>query len=235
MELIPESRKQFKANLHCHSTLSDGKKTPEELKALYKGHGYSVLSITDHEVPYDHSDLNDPDFLLLTGYEGYIRPDPKAHYDIFAQEVHLNLFARDPHNETLICYHPNYVKYLKKFRAPEEIVRAGSEKEREYSVPYIQNYIDTAIANGYLVAYNHPYWSMEDTEQILSYRGLFSMEMVNGGSYVSNRLEYNAAIYDQLTRRGMRIAVHGGDDNHNSAPLDSVDITFAPAYRVMAG
>ena len=27
--------KQYKANLHCHSILSDGKKTPEELKELY--------------------------------------------------------------------------------------------------------------------------------------------------------------------------------------------------------
>ena len=230
MELIKKEQKQYKANLHCHSVLSDDKNTPEELKELYKSHGYSILSITDHEVPWDHSDLSDPDFLLLTGYECYIRTNPSAHYDVYAQEVHLNLFARDPHNETMICYNPNYLKYLLKFRPLEEIRRAGSERTREYSVEYIQEYIDTAIANGYIVAYNHPYWSMENSEQLLSYHGLFSMEMVNGGSFVSNRLEYNAALYDQLTRRGMRIAVHGGDDNHNRAPVGSVDCDSFRAF-----
>ena len=39
--LIDPAKKQYKANLHCHSVLSDGHCTPEELKAMYKAHGYS--------------------------------------------------------------------------------------------------------------------------------------------------------------------------------------------------
>ena len=39
----------FKADLHCHSTMSDGTKTPEELLALAKEIGLSGLSITDHD------------------------------------------------------------------------------------------------------------------------------------------------------------------------------------------
>ena len=35
--LIPEEGKFYKANLHCHTTISDGKMTPEEVKAYYKG------------------------------------------------------------------------------------------------------------------------------------------------------------------------------------------------------
>ena len=49
--LISPHVKQYKANLHCHSTLSDGHLTPEQLKKLYKDNGYSILSITDHERP----------------------------------------------------------------------------------------------------------------------------------------------------------------------------------------
>ena len=48
---ISKDKKQFKANMHCHSTISDGKLTPEELKAAYKAQGYSVLAITDHCYP----------------------------------------------------------------------------------------------------------------------------------------------------------------------------------------
>ena len=65
MYLISPNKKQYKANLHCHSVLSDGKKTPEELVAMYKAHGYSVLAITDHERPHQHQQMNTEDFLLL--------------------------------------------------------------------------------------------------------------------------------------------------------------------------
>ena len=40
--LLPETGHFYKANLHAHSTLSDGRLTPEELKAAYKAHGYSA-------------------------------------------------------------------------------------------------------------------------------------------------------------------------------------------------
>ena len=62
MYLISPDKKQYKANLHCHSTISDGNLTPEQLKEAYKGQGYSVLCITDHEIPADHSHLTDKDF-----------------------------------------------------------------------------------------------------------------------------------------------------------------------------
>ena len=37
------------ANLHLHSTHSDGKYTPEELVLLAKGEGYGAIAITDHD------------------------------------------------------------------------------------------------------------------------------------------------------------------------------------------
>ena len=63
--LISPSKKQYKANLHCHSILSDGKKTPDELKEMYKRNGYSILAITDHERPYEHQRLADEDTLAV--------------------------------------------------------------------------------------------------------------------------------------------------------------------------
>ena len=49
--LIPDSGRFYKANLHCHTTVSDGMKTPAEIKALYQANGYSIVAFTDHDVP----------------------------------------------------------------------------------------------------------------------------------------------------------------------------------------
>ena len=218
IDLIKKGQTQYKANLHSHSTYSDGRRTPQQLKEMYRKNGYSILAITDHEVPYSHFALSEPDFLMLTGYECYIRPDPLAVYDPYEPEVHLNLFAKDPHNETMICYNPNYSKYILRYRTLENLKRAGSERTREYSRAYVQEYIDTALANGYLVAYNHPCWSMVSEADILAYRGCFSMEITNGGAHHASRMEYNAAIYDKMLLAGKHIFCHAGDDNHNVYP-----------------
>ena len=218
--LLSKNKNQYKANLHCHSSRSDGKLSPEELKALYKANGYSILSITDHCNPKDHSEMNEDDFLLLTGYEAYIRPDPLGRHNVFAPEVHLNLFARDPRNEAIVCYNEKYTKYIPK-EQHGEICKVGSQRAREYTVEYINEFIETAVENGYLVAYNHPVWSMEGEERILSYKNIFSLEMYNTSSFVSNNLENGEVLYDVMMRKGMRLGCHAGDDNHNQYAFDS--------------
>jgi len=214
MYLISPFKKQYKANLHCHSVLSDGKKTPQELKEMYKSHGYSILSITDHEAPKSHLYLNDDEFLTITGYETYVRPNAECRYDAYNKEIHINLFARDPKNEAIVCFNPKYCKYSTD-EQKEQYIKVGSQKTREYSVEYINELIKTAKENGYIAAYNHPWWSMEDEADILAYEGFFSMEMCNYSSYLLGKLEYNAALYDKMLLSGKRIACHGADDNHN--------------------
>lgn len=48
MIIFDGSRKLYKGNLHLHTTLSDGRKTPEEAMEIYKSAGYDFLAITDH-------------------------------------------------------------------------------------------------------------------------------------------------------------------------------------------
>lgn len=219
MILLSADKQQYKANLHCHSTCSDGRLSPAELKAAYKAHGYHILAITDHESPRSHNELSDDEFLMITGYEAYIRPDPNCRYDVFSPEIHLNLFAKDPDNNTLVGYNPACCKYLS---ADEQaaLPKTGSQRTREYSTDYINEFIRTACESGYLVAYNHPVWSMETDERIASYDGIFSMEIVNGNSDVINGLEYNGALYDRLLRQGKHWFVHACDDNHNVHGFD---------------
>ena len=48
-DLLTPGVNAYKANLHCHTTMSDGRLTPEEIKAHYQAHGYSIVAFTDHE------------------------------------------------------------------------------------------------------------------------------------------------------------------------------------------
>ncbi len=217
--LISPHKRQYKANLHCHSTLSDGKRTPHELKQMYKNKGYSILSITDHESPKCHSYLDDKDFITITGYEAYIRKAKNCAYDVYEKEVHLNLFAREQKDETIICYNAPCCKYISKERA-ESLPKAGSQRPREYSVAYINQFVKEARENGYIVAYNHPCWSMEEEKDIMQYEGFFSMEMCNYSAHKLSALEYNGNLYNKLLRAGKTVFCHSSDDNHNDYPDD---------------
>ena len=122
---------QFKANLHSHSNLSDGSLTPEAMAEAYKSRGYSVLAITDHEAPYDHTHLSTSDFLMLTGYEAYIRPSSNCQLDAYGPEIHLNLLAKEPHNTCFVAYDPNFCKYMPHALA-ESREQAGNLGPRRY-------------------------------------------------------------------------------------------------------
>ena len=218
MYLIDPNKKQFKANLHSHSIHSDGHLTPEQMKAAYKDHGYSILCISDHETTNDYSYMTEPDFLMLTGYEAYIRPDYK--FDPFCSEVHLNLFARDPHNVGIVYFQPKSCKYLSQERQ-KTVPKYGPVVEREYTTEFVNQFIQCAKDNGYIVTYNHPVWSQESHERIMSYEGFFSIEICNWGSMAAaGRQEYNIDLYHKLLRSGRRLFVHSADDNHNKEAFD---------------
>ena len=69
----------FKGNLHCHTTNSDGKLTPEECKAFYREHGYDFLSITDHRKLSEETHMEDG-MLVLCGMEmDYYLPGEVVH------------------------------------------------------------------------------------------------------------------------------------------------------------
>ena len=212
VELLKKSKNFYKANLHAHSTVSDGKFTPAELKALYKNKGYSILSITDHELLVDHSELDDENFLMLTGMEyAFIEKD-----DYFVSKtIELNMFAKDQHNETQVCFDPQYVIHGEKWRAPD-VKRVGGSFTREYTVECMQRVIDEARANGFLVSLNHPGYSMETPEFFGKLDGLFAMEIYNHISFVGGGVnDYNPAMYDDMLRRGKDIYCIASDDCHS--------------------
>ncbi len=59
--------KWYKGNLHTHTTDSDGQKTPEEVKRLYRDMGYDFLALTDHWHVNEPEDFDG--MLVLSGCE----------------------------------------------------------------------------------------------------------------------------------------------------------------------
>lgn len=228
---ISRAQRSYRANLHCHSTLSDGTLSPEQLKKIYKDHGYSILAITDHDHPEDHSHLSESDFLMLTGYELHVRLTPQ--YDRYAPESHLSFFAKDPHNRTMINYDARYRRFFDSDEEFAKVPKILSTRPREYSVSFVNEMIRLAVDNGYLVSYNHPVWSMEEESRVLSYENIFSLEINNYNSQIAGNREYSGALYDKMLRRGMRRFCHAGDDNHNKRPLDHPESDSFGAFTMI--
>ena len=48
MKLFWDDKPFYRGNTHCHTTRSDGRRSPEEVIALYREAGYDFLTLTDH-------------------------------------------------------------------------------------------------------------------------------------------------------------------------------------------
>lgn len=219
VELIKKNVRSFKANLHCHSTISDGVMTPEELKEYYKSHGYSILAYTDHEVLVPHNELNDEDFLTIPGYEMQTYGDmelPKR----LRRVSHMNFYPKDPQNRQMPFYNFDDVMRLDKTPDISKAVYDGDGKEKkEYSVEGLNQLIHKAKAAGFIVSYNHPTWSKEDSSIYTNLQGLFAMEIYNHGAQLMGHDAYCPYVYEQMLRNGQRLGCVSTDDTHKTCDL----------------
>lgn len=218
--LLPESGNFYKANLHCHTTCSDGKCTPEQIKQIYRDHGYSIVAFTDHDVLLAHDELRDETFLPLHGYEMEINEQKDGEYR-FKKTCHICLIALEPDNLTQVCYHRT--KYLfgnaPSFRDQIRFDQSLPDYERVYSSEGITEIIRTARKAGFFVTYNHPEWSQESYPEYMGYHGMNAMEICNYGCLIEGYDDYNPRVYDDMLRGGERIYCTATDDNHNGRPV----------------
>ena len=211
--LLPKEGNFYKANLHSHSTLSDGSRTPEQLKEAYKAQGYSVFAYTDHNCMVDHSDLDDESFLTLKGFEGDVTETKEQMKHKRQKCCHMCFIAIDPDTKYQVLF--NRVKHAK-------YIENASFDENEpdyvahYSAEGVSDMMKRGRDAGFFVTYNHPVWSLETAEEYLHYDGMHAMEICNYLSYSDGMDEYNPYVYDQMLREGKRIFCIGSDDNHNN-------------------
>ena len=115
-------RSQIKGDLHCHTTLSDGVASMEEMAAAAEALSYEYLAITDHSLSHGFGNNVEPDRLwqrieeiaefnnedhairLLSGSEVNIHPNGSVDYDDDLLEAldMERVIAAAAENDTLI-------------------------------------------------------------------------------------------------------------------------------------
>ena len=215
-DLLPSGKPYFKANLHCHTNISDGNYSPEEIKRMYMEKGYSIVAFTDHEILIPHPELNDENFLALNGYEYEIispeKPGNPAHK--LRKTCHMCLIALEPDNLTHVCWHGKLWGNAVNYRDQAVIRKYEPIFEPAYNGECISHVMQTGRKNGFFVTYNHPVWSMEDMVDIQNYHGMHAMEIYNHGCIASGFDDYVPAIYEAKLRRDERIYCIASDDTH---------------------
>lgn len=190
--LLPQGGNYYKANLHCHSTVSDGHLSPLELKNLYKSMGYSIIAYTDHRIMVSHPELADEEFLPLNGFEINIDETGNLHSSLL-KTCHMCLIALEPDNEKIVTW----------------------EKNR-YTAEYVSEIMQRGRDSGFFVTYNHPAWSGESYEQYMNYHHMNALEILNHCGIYKGVEDYCPWVYDDMLRGGERIYCVAADDNHNS-------------------
>ena len=205
VDLLPRDGQFYKANLHSHSTLSDGAYTVEELKDIYKANGYSVFAFTEHGKYHDLRRLDDADFITLPSYEANLTRDyTTTPFAVLkkvekvmppqAEVVHLNMFAIDPDKTTCEpdisdIYDTHSVENV------NELIRRGKEA-------------------GFIVSFNHPHWSLNAASLYNKLEGLTAIELINGACHRSSAMDFAPHVMREMAWNGKRLVAFAGDDNH---------------------
>ena len=209
--LLKENGKFYKANLHMHTTVSDGKMSVEEVKKVYMEKGYSIVAYTDHEIMVPHNELSDENFLALTSTEISINEEINCDFR-YVRTYHLNLFSKEKDkkefslfNEKAIWFNHghNYVTEKQKTK----------QFNRKYTVDCINEIIKLANEEGMLVSYNHPVWSLQDYNDYINLKGLWGVEWYNNASSYEGYVD-NIKPIDDFLRKGERVFPLATDDAH---------------------
>ncbi len=221
--LLSQNGNDYKANLHCHTNLSDGGDTPEYVKQYYMNKGYSIVAYTDHNVFIPHPELNDQNFLALNGFEIDITDCEQSDENLIfnkaflsMRSTHINLIALDEEIEIQPFFHRTKYYFCNACKTKDNVKFDQNEPNFErYYTPKCVNYIfKKGREKGFFVTYNHPVWSLENYSVYSKYEGMNALEIMNGASLISGFNDNNFQAYDDLLRQGKKVFAVAGDDNH---------------------
>lgn len=106
----------FRAQLHCHTTASDGRLTPAEAAGFYRQRGFNILCITDHARKTDVDGLSSEELLVISGREITVRrfPWPLGKHLVLLgdatgyQRELLGELSVDPSEGAAMAAHPSW-------------------------------------------------------------------------------------------------------------------------------
>ena len=214
--LLANTKNAYKANLHAHTNISDGKLSPEELKELYKSNGYSVLAYTDHDVFIPHPELTDSEFIALSGVEVQFNGSNRYPGVVGEKKCHICLIAKSPDIVEQPCWKEDYA-YIGNCAKHRERVRFCKDSygfTREYSPEGINKLVSIAKEKGFFATLNHPSWSLEDYEQYIRYSEFNALEIYNTACEMLGYTSSCPSIYDDMLRSGKHLFAVAADDVH---------------------
>lgn len=179
----------LKGALHCHTTRSDGKGTPEEVIRLHVQNGYDFLAITDHRKYNYQNFAPETDILIVPGMEmDRNMPEKGVHcfHSVSIGPVEGNGFYQDQTFESGIV--------------------SGQDE--------FQPVLDMLHENGNMTIYCHPEWSGTPSCEFDRLLGNFAMEIWNSGCAYVTECDRDAAYWDILLRQGQKIYGVATDDGH---------------------
>ena len=176
---------RVKLGLHTHTTLSDGRATPEEAAQIYLNEGYDAIAITDHWHYGEECEIEG--LKILSGCEYNIGGNDGAHV------VHIIGVGMTSDPQI-----PEDWKNMQKtaFQKAAEVIKK------------IKLYNGLAIVG-------HPAWSLNTPEQIIPMGDFDGVEIYNSVSEcgMSDRA-YSDVIIDQMATAGRLTNILAVDDTH---------------------
>jgi hypothetical protein len=186
------SEKMLKGGLHCHTTRSDGRGTPEEVIRLHHENGYDFLALTDHR------------------YYNYTNFAPEIPITIIPGMEYDNTFER---GKGFRCFHTVCIGPAKEdgngYDQDQRFESGKAKDQFEY-----QPYLDEIHANGNMTIYCHPEWSSTPARYFEKLEGNFAMEIWNSGCVQEDDMDTDAAYWDEILGQGKLIYGVATDDGH---------------------
>lgn len=214
--LLPKDGNFYKTNLHCHTNISDGKNSPEQIKEIYKSLGYSAVCYTDHDVLISHTELCDDSFIALHGYEIAVKKDSKSHSGRILPVYHFNFIAKSQDNLVMPRYFAkntvmpgNALEWVKKCGVYNE---DDTIEEPVYDIEWINDYLLAVSNAGFLISYNHPEWSLQNSSDYLGLKHIHAIETMNSDCFLHG--DCTTIHFEQMCRNGQDVIPIGADDNH---------------------
>ena len=185
------NKKMLKGGLHCHTTRSDGKCTPEEVIRLHAENGYDFLAITDHRCYNFTNYAPDSNVLIIPGIE-----------------VNASLT-----NNNGLCFHTVSLGPAPEkngFKQDERIESGCVEDWKGF-----QRMVDELKSRNNIAFYCHPDWSRTPARSFENIEGYFAMEIWNSSSAIEYGMDVdNGIIWDELLVAGKPIYAVAVDDGH---------------------
>lgn len=183
--------RRLRVCLHCHTTLSDGLKTPAEAAEIYRAEGYDAVAFTDHWVFGEGWEAEG--FTVLSGIE----------YDVA---------GHTGDSPVLEVYHIVGVGMTREPAVSAAWRNLGDGTPVRERALGIMRAIREA---GGLAVLAHPAWSLNTPTHMMAVGAFDATEIYNSVSDwgMSDR-PYSGVILDQLASEGVYVPLLATDDTH---------------------